>query len=905
MLKETVLAYRRLRDLPPDKDEETLKPLLESIPQIEGGSIGGEEVAEIEATIGEETIFSPVAEEERAAPSPFIEEETSEPSPVIEEETIAPSPVIEGETAEPSPLIMGSFYEEAEAHLEEMSRTLNTLESKVTKSVSISPSLRDLIRQVMRSVHTLKGAAGMVGRRDVSRWAHSMEDLLEWIYDEAVDITPKDVKLLVESGDLLEGLVTDPQKAHSSKILSLSAKFEEIMGQAPSEENEPVIDMKEILARPSTPPVGEEGLGDLDKIEESEFFIEQREVPTDVPFRYSRTLRVKPEKIDELVNLAGELTIALSGFDQNMAIFTDGVNELELSRDRLKDISRDMEAGFEKKALKRLSSPVNLASAQGGASFSAPASDFKEFDEFDSLELDRYSELSLIIRALNESAIDTGTICTQLSNLYSDFDGYVTRQRVLLSELQDKMMQLRMTPMSVITNRLRRIVREVATNLGKQVRLVIKGEDIELDRLIWEKITDPLMHLLRNAIDHGIEPPALRQALEKRPVGTISLSASREGNQVVIRISDDGMGLNYETIKATAKKLNLWDNVEGMPDTELASLIFHPGFSTRSEISEVSGRGVGLDVVKENIQDLKGTIRVASQAGEGAMFTVRIPLTLAVVRGLLFSAAGRTFAVALNEIGEIVRINPKNITREPEEVVRIGEEVLPLYDLGKLLGSAKKNDESAPIPIHPLVLVAESDDKRVALAVDALIDQREIFIKNLGSHLRYVKGISGATIMGDGSVVPIINIGELLGSKPVTAEIIAPDQEFMMTKPLEILIVDDSISVRQVVARLIEAQGWNTRTARDGMEALERVRESKPDLIVLDIEMPRMNGYEFMSAMKAQPEYGDVPIVVLTSRTAKKHREKAKSLGAKGFVVKPYRDKDFIDLIERLTGLSE
>jgi len=432
--------------------------------------------------------------------------------------------------------------------------------------------------------------------------------------------------------------------------------------------------------------------------------------------------------------------------------------------------------------------------------------------------------------------------------------------------------------------------------LGKRVRLDITGENIELDRQIWEKLTDPLMHLLRNAIDHGVETGDQRQALGKTPVATVKLDASREGNQVVIRIKDDGAGLNFQAIRDTAHRMLLADNVEVLSKDELAQLIFYPGFSTRVKISELSGRGVGMDVVKENIQNLKGVIQVVSEEGQGTQFAIRIPLTLAAVRALLFTAGGQTFAIALNEISEIIRLNTENVLGPSKDALRLNDEVLPLFNMLELL-----NAKSASTPQYPVTLVVESGGKRYALVIDALVGQREIVIKSLGTHLRYVKGISGATIMGDGSVVPILNIDEMVLPQAAATENSIADEGLMIERPLEIMVVDDSVSIRQVVSRLMEDQGWKVQTAKDGVDALEKLRESHPDLIVLDIEMPRMNGYEFLGALKAQAGYEDIPVVMLTSRTAAKHREKAMALGARGFMVKPYNDDDFIRLIHQLT----
>ena len=811
------------------------------------------------------------------------------------------------------PELLESFYDEAKEHIEDLDGSLNLLESQIVEPMEMSSGQRETVRKIRRSVHTLKGASAVIGLSNIASWAHLMEDFLDWLFETAQTINPEIVGVLVDSADLLERIIANPKNSQSYKAQAIQSVYNRIMGIQP--QPLPETERESLLPTPPSP-FRRGGQGGEVKLEEmlsprilfSDLSEEEEEIVGEpIQQQQGRTLRVGMEKVDELVNLSGELFIALSAFDQKMELLSDSITELDLSRNRLKDIARDMEVGYEVKALER-----KLETAISGRDY-APVEkspidyihqdDDEKFEDFDSLELDRYSELSLIIRMLNESAIDIGAIYSHLTNLYTDFDGHINRQRVLLSELQDKMMRVRMVPMAAITNKLRRIVRDVSGKLGKKIRLVITGAEIELDRVIWEKITDPMMHLLRNAADHGIEPPALRQTMGKPSVATIRLSASREGNQVVIRVTDDGSGLNYDAIRETARKAGLSDRIEEMNEEELTSLIFRPGFSTRGKISEVSGRGVGMDVIRENVQELKGTIRVSSWQGKGTQFTIRIPLTLAAVRALLLVSNGQQFALALNEVSEIMRIDPANITREPEDAATIGNKVLPLYYLSKILNMKRKEDSSESVSSfeHPIVLVIHAGGRKAALIIDSIVGQREIVIKSTGSHLRHVKGISGATIMGDGSVVPILNLEELIWGKTVVPDMTFAASGIAPEKVLEIMIVDDSVSIRQVVSRLIEEQGWKAHTAKDGLDALEKLRDIRPDIIVLDIEMPRMNGYEFLSAVKADMTYQNIPVVMLTSRTTAKHREKALALGAKGFTIKPYNKDEFVNVILKLT----
>jgi chemosensory pili system protein ChpA (sensor histidine kinase/response regulator) len=765
--------------------------------------------------------------------------------------------------------LLESFYEEAEDHLQEMGRSLDDLAAGVTAPMAIGPGEREPLRRIRRAVHTLKGAAGVTGLFSIADFAHRFEDLLDWLYETADRITPEAVSVLIDSADLLEGIVEAPETDFSGRIDRLRAAYAGISGgEGPAERAAPPDDDP---GTDAAPPATAMAL-----------------------YRPGRTLRVDMARMDELVNLSGECIIAGAAFDRQMAAFGEAVEELELARNRLREIARDMEIGFEVKGLAR------MGSAAGGGE--GPAKAAADAEAFDPLELDRYSELNLIIRTLNESVIDVGALHTTLAGVHGELEGSLNRQRVLLSELQEKMTRTRMTPMGTITHRLRRTVRDVATRLGKSVRLVVEGADIELDRGVWEKLIDPLMHILRNAADHGIESPEARRALDKPVMGTVKLAASREGNQVVIRITDDGAGLDYGAIRkaaaGAAPDRNIDRNIGALPDEEAAHFIFYPGFSTRREVSPLSGRGVGMDVVKENIQDLRGAIRVRSWRGEGTRFTIRLPLTLAAVRALLFTAGGQTYAIPLSEVSEILRISPDAVAGQRGDVVRIRDALLPLYDLATVLGAGPGPERAADG--HPLVIVAEAGDRRAVLIIDGLVGQREIVIKGMGAHLRYVKGVSGVAIMGDGGLTPILNVADLIGEEPEAGAAPPPDMA-ASASPLRILVVDDSVSIRQVISRLMAEQGWRAETARDGVEALDRIREFGPDLIVLDIEMPRMNGYEFLNAVNAQPDLREIPVVVLTSRTAGKHRRRAMALGARGYVVKPYDDAEFIDLVSRLT----
>ena len=761
--------------------------------------------------------------------------------------------------------IIAVFYEEAEEHFECISTNLSLLEQMVVQPTPMNDLLRENIREVRRGVHTIKGSSALVGMKGLSSWAHHVEDLLDWLFEEATSVEPETVALLLKASDIMVRHVNEPNRVDTSEEEAMVSKFSEVSG------------FKKI----DTPSPADFGIFDSPEEE-----VQPKEIHTPrqnaTPFSGTR---LDMGRLDELVNLVSEQMIALSSFDQKLDAFMGVVGELELFNSRLRDTSKSLEVGYEVKSI------------QGATQPSASIKD--HFNQFDALELDRYSEFNLIIRALAESTVDINEIHGQLQHFHSDFEGYMTRHRVLLSELQGKLMQVRMAPMSILTNRMRRTVREVADTLGRNVRLMIQGEEIELDRTIWEKLADPLLHILRNCVDHGIETVDERRALGKPETGIISVAASRQGNQVVIKIRDDGRGIAFDTIRKKAG-----DRALDLSESELVGLLFEPGFSTRDAVSQTSGRGVGMDVVKANVEAIKGSLSMVSpKAGAGTTLTITIPLTLAVTRAILFSVNGSTFAISLSEVEDILRVEEEAISQIPFPCVKTDDRIIPLYSLSEDLGMDAKTQEEKKERQGSTALKVRPQGEEVLFFVDALLGQREIVIKSLGSHLQYVKGISGATILGDGSIIPILNVGELFAGEKIKNR---PNHALPLTETAssdtEVLVVDDSVSVRRVVSRLMEEQGWKAHTARDGMEALEILSDLRPSLIVLDIEMPKMNGYEFLSARKAYPAVKDIPVIMLTSRTTVKYRDKARELGADGYLTKPFHDKTFIDLAHRLTG---
>ncbi len=843
LLTQVTLGFRRLRGLPEVDDAATVQQVL--------------------VQVAKET-----------APIPTAEPESSPP---------ASAPVIESLHADDlPPELVEAFALEAEDHLREIATNLADLERH--------PDDKNRVQNIRRRVHTLKGAAGAVGLRVVAQLAHRMEDLLDRLYEGAMTITPDTMQLLFASSDALEDLIAGgfDDATMQNHLRDLYARYSTWLDQAPSPEPQ----------LPHSEPLPDEPALDLAGLEPpSEPAATERAAPT-APRLSGQVVRAPIERLDELARLVSEVAISRTTLEQRMTDFARMVEDLRASGERLRRVSTNIETQFEASTLGGGAMASVIA---GTAPRIAPT-----FSEFDALEMDRYTEFHRLRRELTETTTDIRTVAAEFAALVGDLDSVLARQGRLSSELQDKLMRVRMVPLATLATRLHRAVRTIAHDQGKLVELILQGEHIELDKTVLEEMADPLLHLLRNAVDHGIEPPELRQVLGKPETGRIILKASYEGSQVVIQISDDGAGLELQLLRAAAIRGGFISetNAAKISNDELNALIFLPGFSTAREVSQVSGRGVGLDIVKTNVHKLKGTLSVKSEPGKGIAFVIRLPMTLAVMRALLVKTNGETFAIPQSSVAQILRVERKEIETVGEEpVLRVGGRVYPVHRLGELMNlkqPADANLERVP------VLIVNTGAEQVALVVEQLLTGREIVIKTLGNHLRRVPGVAGATLMGDGAVVLIVNPIDLLTphvEEPTLPSISLPTRTLTGAhKAWSVMIVDDSVSVRRVVANLIQRTGWRPIAAKDGLEALELIQRSSelPDLILLDIEMPRMGGFELMAILKGQAEYRNIPIAMLTSRAGEKHRRKALELGAAEYIVKPYQDDALVNTVRNL-----
>jgi chemosensory pili system protein ChpA (sensor histidine kinase/response regulator) len=521
--------------------------------------------------------------------------------------------------------------------------------------------------------------------------------------------------------------------------------------------------------------------------------------------------------------------------------------------------------------------------------------------DFDPLELDRYSSIQQFSRALAETASDVASIQALLESLTQEAQNLLLQQGRTITELQNGLMRTRMVSFQRHVQRLSRIVRQAAADTSKQAELVVEGASGELDRQVLERMLPPFEHLLRNAVVHGIETPEQRRAAGKSETGQIRLALRREGAEVIVDVSDDGAGMNIDAIRAKAETLGLIRTDQPLSDEEAMQLVLEPGFSTAENLTQAAGRGVGMDVVATEVKKLGGALHMESTAGQGSRFTIRLPFTLAVSHALIVRIGDEHYALPLPTVEGVVRIAREEVAQHllndsPSYVY--GGHKYRFQHLGVFIGM-----EAGPLPEQeptlPVVLV-RAGELSTGLVADELVGSREIVVKPVGPQIASIRGISGATILGDGRIVVILDIGALVraGWRGRATAATVPREK--LDRRIVALVVDDSITVRRVTQRLLERNGMRVLTARDGMDAVTVMEEHVPDVVLLDIEMPRMDGYEVAAHMRANPRLKDVPIIMITSRVGEKHRARAIELGVDEYLGKPYQESQLLECIAPL-----
>ncbi len=720
--------------------------------------------------------------------------------------------------------LLPTFIEEAGELLPQLGSDLRAWKAE--------PGEIRLARSLARTLHTLKGSARIAGAIRLGELAHAMESRLSSAIESGspqpslFDAIEIDMDRLSESVDRLRGAV-----AHTAPELRATAGVEEMRLQPAS------------------------------------------------------SLRIEADRVDRMVNEAGEVSIARTRIEGEMDTFKQSLLELTDSVARMRTQLRETQLQADSQMQSRMS---KLA---------------EEDQVFDTLEFDRYSRLQELTRMMVETLHDISLVQqTLLANL-KETEAALAQQARVARDLQNDLLQLRSVPFATLAERLYRTVRQTAKELGKHATLEIRGGEIEIDRGVLQRMGAPVEHMLRNAIAHGIEAPHERIGAGKPESGQMNIRLRQEGSEIVIDLSDDGAGLNFSAIRLEAIRNGLLAPSEEVGETTLGQMIFAPGFSTARDVTETSGRGVGMDVVRSDVATIGGRVDVASQSGHGTTFSIYLPQSLAMAQAILVRAGGQTYAIPSTLIEQVQALKPDALsTLYRNGTVEWQDASYRFLYLPLLLG---QTGQIADIKHYNSVLLLKSGTQRIAVHVDELIRNQEIVHKNVGRQLARVSGISGATVLGNGQVVLIINPVQLAQRTNLTAVQASATVTRMIPEetpaPL-VMVVDDSLTVRQFTGRLLRRAGYQVASAKDGVDALQQMQETVPDLLLLDVEMPRMDGFELTRNLRGNPRYAAIPIVIITSRTADKHRAYALELGANAYFGKPYVEDDLLRSVAGLIG---
>jgi chemosensory pili system protein ChpA (sensor histidine kinase/response regulator) len=525
--------------------------------------------------------------------------------------------------------------------------------------------------------------------------------------------------------------------------------------------------------------------------------------------------------------------------------------------------------------------------------------------EFDPLEMEQYNELHTVSRRLFEAVTDTREMNQEVEFSLVTLNGLLTDQHKVQRENEETIMRTRMVPVNTIASRLQRSVRQTCRLTGKEAALVLSGGETLIDSNVLGNMVDPLMHLLRNAVDHGIEWPEERELIGKPKTGNIALDFTREGNTIVMRCRDDGAGMDFANIRHTALERGLIRDNQLLSEEELGRLTLQPGFSTRSQTTQVSGRGIGMGAVYNRVQELKGSLHIQSEANQGCQIELRLPVTLMSTHGLLVRAGEDVLAVSDRGVEQILYPGMgKPGQMGSKSTYQIGEEVFEATTLTALLHLPPDRRREQRIS-YPALLVREESDRRRVVFVQEVVDSLALVVKNLGRYIPAIKGIVGATILGDGSVAPVLDLPDLLRSPargyagPVAREEAVSTAD--MTAPVA-LVVDDSLSARRALADFVKDLGFEVRTAGDGLEAVAIIDHKVPDILLVDLEMPRMNGLELTSHVRSRDDAAHLPVIMITSRSTEKHRQSAAQAGVDAYLIKPFADDELASHIQQLTA---
>jgi chemotaxis protein histidine kinase CheA len=772
--------------------------------------------------------------------------------------------------------VYGAFIDDAPQQVARLGELMATFARREARTEDL--------KEAKRIAHTFKGTASIVGIRGIATLAHHAEDLLEFLEERPTSAPAELANTLQDAAACLDQMVyallgqEEPPRDAQAVLQRLldwanridSGEIEQLLGEGASAEERAAAPPLALGAEASAAPETRAAVPSAPRAEAAR--------PSALAAEAS--FRVPVAAVDEMLRLVGDLATRLGDAEERVGELTERAREL-LARQQ----------GVQRR-LEEIEDMVDLrgVAVQRQAARAAPG-------EFDPLELDRYNELHGTTHALMEEATDARELTLAINGALQSIAGALHGQHYAHRELQHLVLGTRLAPASTLAPRLNRNVRQTCQATGKDAELVIEGAEVAIDTDVLNQLADPLLHVLRNAVDHGIEPPEERMASGKPFRGTITLSFARQGEGVTVRCTDDGRGLDLEKIHAKAVERGLIAPDETLSEAEVAQLILLPGFSTRDQVSEISGRGVGLDVVAERVKAMKGLVSISSIPGGGTSIEMRVQASLAMVHAIVLEAAGHSYAVPSQHVEFVVSAGNAqpggDVLAEPMLLAR--GQLCRARRLGDLIYGAREPltaDAAAALPS----VVIRAGDELIAVVVDRVHDARNLVLKSPGRFLGMLRGLAGVSVAHNGRVLPLLDLPDLLGDQELL-RIASEARDALGLRVLEkksVLIVDDSLSVRRLLRELVEDAGFEALTAKDGAEAWEQLQSVQPDLMLTDLEMPNMNGLELASLVRSAPELAQFPIIMITSRSMEKHRRQAAEAGVNVYVTKPYSDVDLL-----------
>ena len=803
--------------------------------------------------------------------------------------------------------ILEFFQPEAEEHLQVVSDCLLSLEGNNNP---------EEINRLFRAIHTVKGSAAQVGLRRLGAIAHRVEDLIGRMRDGQIQPSPAVVDLCLESVDVLKKTLHRDWADEADMRAGVDSLLGRVAEFAPQEveEEAPVaaaVESEAVGVEPGKPAI-ERGAAK----QGARASKKQAAVP--------KSVRISLARLDRMMNTVGELVINRTKMLGRVAELEKLIDTLSFSKERLQNKVNEFQEKYEFNRLRTLRPGTPWAASQTQKMLtSAAAGEASYPEEFSELEMDRYDDFNILSRSMTEISADVNEVLSQLEGFIGRVEGDIDEFSKLAHHLQDEITAARMVPIGTLYSLLSRTVRDAAKSAKKQVELEFSGSETELDNNIIQQISDPLVHLVRNSVAHGIEGPADRAAAGKQEQGTVFLRAYHRGNHIYIEVEDNGRGIDYQRVKQSAIDCGLvsGETADRLTERDLREMLFHPGFSTAVVKTELAGRGVGLDVVRSNLNALNGEIEVQSTVGLGTKFTLKVPLTLIISPALFVRCGATHFALPLAVVEEIRRLRADEIEDVGGKLLtKVRDVVTEVVRLDSYLGLPPLE----PINGYFRMVVANAGSRQIGLVVEEVLGKDEIVIKNLGEYLRRVKLFPGTTIAPDGSLILLIDLNRMVANEPSerrevqasasAARVFAPGSTAVArgTIPTDaidrveqervIVVADDSISVRKFVGRMLEKNGYRVKLAADGLEAAELVSQHGCHLVITDLEMPRMTGYELMTQLRQSPATRRIPVMVVTSRAGAKHRDRAMKEGASAFLTKPVQEDQLLAAVEQLMG---